>query len=59
MDIIIMILHGYDKSLRVICNQVTPGWGDFMFSVRLRRRARVRRRRRRNDFCFLCQNRFS
>ena len=42
--------------------QVTPVWGDFMFSVRFRRRVRVRvrrRRRRRNDFCFSRQNRLS
>ena len=40
-----------------IYNQVTPVWGDFMFSVRFRRRRRHRRRR--NDFCFSRQNRLS
>ena len=39
-----------------IIYQVTPVWGDFMFSVRFRRRVRVRVRRRRNDFCFSRQN---
>ena len=39
-------------------HEVTPVWGDFMFSVRFRHRVRVRvrRRRRRNDFCFSRQN---